>query len=268
MHAEIYYPVITAEMKKLPLYITSIGTTYFEKCICRPNGLESCQLLYSAGGEGIAEVNGKMCPVPEGSILFLPSGCRHDYRAVGEKWVTNWITFNGSANIFDFKPSVYAAPPTLDITARIAQIIRLRDTPIWRIKSSAMLYELLLECSEYMSDGAAAESSARLRIAPCMDYIEKHYAEPLELASIAAAADMSEEHFCRVFRGSVGMRPFEYVNSFRVQRAKELLALRPNASIEQTGRLCGFNGESYFSKVFKKYVGMSPGEYRKKELHI
>ena len=52
-----------------------------------------------------------------------------------------------------------------------------------------------------------------------------------------------------------------------VERAKELLALHPQKSIAETGKMCGFNGESYFSKVFKKYVGMSPGEYRKKELH-
>ena len=129
------------------------------------------------------------------------------------------------------------------------------------------LYELLLKCGEYMSETAAVATEARLRISPCMDYIEKHFAEVLELSSMAAATGVSEEHLCRMFRSSVGMRPFEYINSFRVQRAKELLALHPKKSIAETGKMCGFNGESYFSKVFKKYVGISPGEYRKKELH-
>ena len=267
MHAEIYYPVITAEMKRLPLYITTIGTTLFEKYMCRPNGMSDFQLLYSGSGEGAAEINGETCSVPAGSVLFLPPGCRHDYHAVGGKWVTHWVTFNGSCRLFDFKPSVYSVPPELDIKSELGKIIRLRETPQWRIKSSAMLYELLLKCGEYMSETAAVATEARLRISPCMDYIEKHFAEVLELSSMAAATGVSEEHLCRMFRSSVGMRPFEYINSFRVQRAKELLALHPKKSIAETGKMCGFNGESYFSKVFKKYVGISPGEYRKKELH-
>ena len=251
MHAEIYYPVITAEMKRLPLYITTIGTTLFEKYMCRPNGMNDFQLLYSGSGEGAAKINGETCSVPAGSVLFLPPGCRHDYHAVGGKWVTHWVTFNGSCRLFDFKPAVYSVPPELDIKSALGEIIRLRETPQWRIKSSAMLYELLLKCGEYMSETAAVATEARLRISPCMDYIEKHFAEVLELRSMAAATCVSEEHLCRMFRSSVGMRPFEYINSFRVQRAKELLALHPQKSIAETGKCAASTAKAIFQRYLK-----------------
>ena len=86
----------------------------------------------------------------------------------------------------------------------------------------------------------------------------------LSLGDIAAQFNISEEHFCRVFKEYTGYRPFEYLNLVKLQKAKELLK---NTSLS-IGEVCiesGFESHSYFSMLFKRSNGCTPGEYRSAE---
>ena len=86
----------------------------------------------------------------------------------------------------------------------------------------------------------------------------------LSLSDIAAQFNISEEHFCRVFKEYTGYRPFEYLNLVKLQKAKELLK---NTSLS-IGEVCiesGFESHSYFSMLFKRSNGCTPGEYRSAE---
>lgn len=99
-------------------------------------------------------------------------------------------------------------------------------------------------------------------ITKSLDFIEKHYQEPLTLDRVACEIGMSRYHFSRVFNDEVGWSFKAYLNQKRVSAAKHIMT-RKNKSVHETGICVGYTDQSYFSKVFKKMEGVTPSEYRR-----
>lgn len=74
---------------------------------------------------------------------------------------------------------------------------------------------------------------------------------------------MTPKYFCSFFYGMTRKTPIEYVNNYRIERACEQL-LSTEMSITDIGLNCGFNEISYFIKTFRKAIGTTPHQYRKK----
>ncbi len=100
-------------------------------------------------------------------------------------------------------------------------------------------------------------------IRKCIDYIEKHYHEHITLQSVARLVFLSESYVSRVFHSETGQSFKEYLNNVRVEHSKELL-LDERIRIADIAAEVGFEDQSYFTKVFKKYVGVTPNRYREK----
>lgn len=91
-------------------------------------------------------------------------------------------------------------------------------------------------------------------------YIEENYAAVFLLEDIAQLAHISPYHLLRQFSRIVGIPPHIYQQQVRIRQAKQLL--NQGCSILDTAMNTGFADQSHFSKVFKKLVGVTPGEYR------
>jgi AraC-like DNA-binding protein len=96
-------------------------------------------------------------------------------------------------------------------------------------------------------------------------YIEKNFNKHHSLDKLASIACMSRYHFCRTFKNLTGHSSIEYVNMIRTQEAKRFLRNKW-FSISEICFFLGYNSLSQFEKVFKKSVGISPSDYRKKSL--
>lgn len=94
-----------------------------------------------------------------------------------------------------------------------------------------------------------------------LEYIEAHLGEPLLLCDLAAQVSLSEYHFARMFRQSMGVAPHQFVMQRRMARAKALL-LSSNRSLTDIALACGFNSASHFSNRFKAVKGITPSQLR------
>ncbi|MBI1927481.1 helix-turn-helix transcriptional regulator [Candidatus Poribacteria bacterium] len=100
------------------------------------------------------------------------------------------------------------------------------------------------------------------RIQRALDFIHTHYYEHhLSLKQIARKACLSDSHFCRHFRREVGMSCVQYLNHFRITRAKPLLS-ESKQTITAIASAIGFDNLTHFERVFKQIVGQTPSEYR------
>ncbi len=96
-----------------------------------------------------------------------------------------------------------------------------------------------------------------------LDLMNEHYNQDKGLNFYADACFLSVSRFSHWFKQQMGMSPAKYINDLRIGYAKSYLTAYYTNSIEYVSRQCGYKDQHYFSRVFKKNVGMTPTEYRK-----
>lgn len=94
------------------------------------------------------------------------------------------------------------------------------------------------------------------------DYIQSHYKEDISLQDIADRFSLSREYISRKFKQEKNENITDFIGRIRIDKAKMLLH-NPQLRIVQISEMVGYQDEKYFSKVFKKLVGVSPNQYRK-----
>ena len=105
-------------------------------------------------------------------------------------------------------------------------------------------------------------SSFRNEVSKVMDHIKSNIAQSISLKDAAKIANMSEKYFCLLFKKETGKNFVDYVNDLKIEKAKDLLKNREVRTYEVAQKL-GYENEGYFSKIFKKYSGLTPQEYKK-----
>jgi len=94
------------------------------------------------------------------------------------------------------------------------------------------------------------------------DYLQRHYRDDISTGQIAARFGFVPSYLSRLFRGGVGMSPAEYLNSLRVEKAKELLLDDDPPLVRDIAGMVGYGDHLYFSKIFKRFTGYWPTQYR------
>lgn len=122
---------------------------------------------------------------------------------------------------------------------------------------------LLRELKEEIDYCESIVSYDERRVKLALQYIHDHYLEDISLSNIAKSASISKSECCRSFKRILKITPFEYLMEYRVLKASEQL-LNSKESISNIAFNVGFNGTSYFGRVFKKYMNCTPFEYRNK----
>lgn len=130
----------------------------------------------------------------------------------------------------------------------------------------ASMVTLLESFAEQLSQHAESitiieEGSEPAAIAKAKRFIHANLDQPLPLGQVAHQAGLSESHFCRLFKDSVGITLTDYVNRCRVDWAKREL-LRPEARVSEIAFMVGYQSLSQFNRSFARIVGESPTTYR------
>ena len=98
-------------------------------------------------------------------------------------------------------------------------------------------------------------------VAKAKDYISENYAKNITLDEVSRMVDISPYYFSKLFKQETGEPFIEYMTKTRMREAERLL-LNSDLSIKEICGACGYNDPNYFSRIFKKYEGITPGEFR------
>ncbi len=124
---------------------------------------------------------------------------------------------------------------------------------------SAWLVSMLERIMDAIKEQRAYPNTVLLTTA--IQFMEQHLADDISRDDAASAACMSPSHFSRLMKEKFGRSFTEILNQMRIDKSKELLR-RTDRSIVEICLECGFNDQSYFTKVFEKYTGQTPREHR------
>lgn len=96
-----------------------------------------------------------------------------------------------------------------------------------------------------------------------LQFIDYNYSRSIDVDDIAANVGISRSHLYRLFMKHISVPPNEYLTRYRIQKASLLLE-SSNLSVGEAAYSTGFSDQLYFSRVFKKYKGLSPSQYSKR----
>jgi len=150
----------------------------------------------------------------------------------------------------------FSAPPNCkSLLDELQQVLQQRSL-LWRTKLRTLSFLLL---SSILENEHLVTRSMSPEIEKSIHYIESNIFEPLELLQVSDYIHFSLSHFKAKFKKEIGISPNEYVMHKKVKKACELLI--SGSSITDTAYALSFSSAQYFSRVFKQYNSISPGEY-------
>lgn len=231
--------------------------------------------VYILGPGSVLMTNTKM--LHTGSLALGYEDCRYDVVVIN---IDNAFPRRRSYIYQQYVKPVLEAPhlPATLLNSNCAQhlqeIIRLYDTSTSEISSAlremsiaseisllwACIYEQL---SSRIKQSESYSTRDRERLNMCISFIENNYASQITLSDIASSANISTSECCHLFGRTIGTTPFSYLLNFRVQQSLPLLT-STNLSIAEVSYKTGFCSNSYYTKIFKERLGMTPLAYRKR----
>lgn len=266
------FVVLTETEQRLPYYLTSAGCWNNQEPMLREEGFPDFQWIQCLKGEGVLVTEGRKYTVSPGQGMLLYPNRNHHYYAVKEPWEVQWLTFNGAqteAMLASLKltgSSVLQLSHPDTVLRKISQVLELLQSrdPFRYVKCSALVYETALDLFIYSSaPDTRSKTEHYEQLTPVLTYIDEHYAEPLTLSDISGRLGLSPQYTCHLFQKSFGLRPFEYINRFRLRKAKELLLQSPGLDVKDIAQAVGYEHTSYFIKLFKQQEGITPSAFRK-----
>ena len=131
----------------------------------------------------------------------------------------------------------------------------------WKTAVQGDFLRLTVTLSRLYDFDRVKDSHGMEKIAGAAAFIEQNYSENISVSRLAEMSNYSLRQFIRLFKKAFGCIPTEYIANLRMQKARELLRGK-NASITDIALYCGYGDSNYFSRIFRKYNGMTPSEYR------
>lgn len=272
------------------LFITDIG--YYPKAEhhhrVREKAIDQYVLIYCVEGNGWYSVDGKRYEVYKNQYFILPAGFPHEYGATeGTHWTVYWVHFCGS------QASIYAEgalkPQDINVSlhSRISERISIFEEILTTLHYGDSLEDLryassllhhFLASMRYLGQYRRAKSKYYHSndkepftyhnhmdiVESAIHFMRENMENHLSMEEMLKYIGYSKSHFSIVFKKQMGCTPLAYFNRLKIESACELLKLT-DMRMNQICYKIGMKDSLYFSRLFKKTMGMSPTEYRIRE---
>lgn len=293
--AQIHHSSVSELFRgSFPLFVNR----YHEGFDLREHDHEFLELVYITSGEGYHYVGESMERTAKGYMYLLPLGTSHILRpsdASGKhklvvynlcirpefiselkSWLASYSTSSNHIlwSIFDGVPGSYIriVDKAMRLGSAFEQLHQEYEEmkPGYEASMMSILLQLIvhiarqLEQLENIDNNMVGNSATPTDMSLAIDYINEHLTDPLTLESIAEKSGMSQRHFIRLFGKWTGMGFSDYVQHKRMELACRLL-VETDHKIDHIANNVGYRDIAHFRQVFRKWLGTSPSEYRKKE---
>mgnify|MGYP001809851184 CR=1 FL=1 len=233
--------------------------------------------LPDAAGEVRVGLDEQRIRVRPGDHVFLPPNIRHiEFFPMRRRW--RMLSMHWTARVWGgleffrlsgFPLHVPGQPdgdPLGDIAQRLCREDALR-APGWNSALRAGIIEAIIHVTRHHGGAFAISAHAgagavHRRLAPVFEHIERRLGESgLTIGELAALLRMSTVRFRQLFREATGKQPVRFIQERRIERACWLLR-RTQLSIKEAAASCGFSELTFFYRVFRRRMGISPAVYR------
>ena len=243
-----------------------------------PEGRNDYQLLYIAAGKGHFYFKGsKTATVVEkgNMVLFRPGEEQVYYYYAEDKTEVYWVHFTGwkveqYLDSYDLpkKENVFFTGVSPDYPWIYNQMIRelqLRRANYEDV-NKLFIHHIFLTINRYIKEGKQTKHETISDIERAVHYFNENYSKPITIEQYAQEHLMSVNWFIHSFKEVMHVPPMQYIVSLRIAAAKGYLE-SSNKNITEISNIVGYENALYFSRLFKKYTGMTPSEYKKKHSH-
>lgn len=257
------------------LFLTDIG--YFPNALHhfrkRPKGCPEYILIYCIEGNGTVGVDSEAFQLKPNSFLIIESQKSHYYFSDKAKpWSIFWVHFSGnhSKEIYArFAGQNYGKPIIIPFEKnRIAEFEYLIDIFKNGVSkevfeySSMLLYKTLGSFIYYsLKSSKRIESNNDLLVDNIINYLNEHIFETITIEEISKTFNKSPSSIFTLFKQKTGHSLIHHFNLLKIQKACELINLT-NQSIKEISFQLDFQDPLYFSRLFKKYMGIPPSQYK------
>ena len=240
----------------------------------RPEGAPEHILIVCVAGLGWFDLAGRQHALSPGQALLIPAQQPHAYGADPRNpWSIHWCHFVGLEGDY-FARLPPEENPTLNIDLQCSATIEAIFQECYRalvggfvlprmIYVAKLLHRLLAElCYNNSAFSAGMRTSRFHDLEPTFAFLHQNLHRPVSLAEMAYQAGLSPSHFSYIFKEQTHHTPVDYFIYLKIQHACSLLTLTPLA-VKEISQMVGYRDCYYFSRLFKRVMGMSPTEYRR-----
>ncbi len=252
----------------LPLQVQYIGESFCDETFYfKRNNYEAYSLEYIIDGEGTLNINGKTYHPKSGEIFFLSKHSKHEYFSQKENpWHKIYILFNGflaDELVRGYIPEnsyVFTVPETEDIFKEIYKIASEKGEN-YREKHDIIIPKIVEIFLKIKNSGTSEATDLAHKIKKSLDMnLQKSYT----LKELASELNYTDNHLINIFRERFGETPYQYYSKNKIRLAGEYL-VSTQLSIGEIAEMLCYTDPQYFSACFKKNMGVTPCEYRKRE---
>lgn len=253
---------------RLDLRLHMCGTTYPHRsyAINRPQSGVSC-IEYIVSGKGEVQVGDKHFSPRAGDTYFLEQDAdQHYFCDRKDPWEKIWVNLSGSfvkalAKEYGVEGiSYFPALDTSDLLLKLQYYAARPESDHAPEKCTALINDLFFRMSRAIS---VTEAPTRTPVQAMLAYIEQHETDVIRIEQLASVCNKSPSQAERLFRAALGMPPYRYVLNRKMELACQLLT-ETGMSVKDISSYLSFEDEFYFSGLFRRKMGISPTQYRKK----
>lgn len=236
---------------------------------------ENMELIYILDGSITASLNSTNIKnnIPKGNLIIIPPKKAHELwkGPNGTKSISFFIDLKSLVNqtlstkaffnsLIDERISFPWYTNAPEIISSVTDLKHLWDTNANSILINAATYRLLGAIFQISHDNT--KISAPFKMQQILNYIHEHQDEEITSKTVSKEFGYTENYFCNLFKKHTNLSLSNYLRIMKIEKAKQLLQ-ETDMDVSLIVEACNFNDFSYFCKTFKKYMKMTPLEFRK-----